>query len=39
VEGTIGFSEEEDVRLVGGGEVVDVHDGGEKAAGVEVYEV
>jgi hypothetical protein len=35
----IGFGEEEDVRVVSGGKVVDIHDGGVWAPGVEVDEV
>jgi hypothetical protein len=35
----VGFSEEEDVQLMSGGEVVDVHGGGMDAAGAEVDEV
>jgi hypothetical protein len=35
----VGFGEEDDVRVVGGGEVVDVEDGGAEAKVVEVGEV
>jgi hypothetical protein len=37
--GVIGFSEEEDVRVVGSDEAVDVEDGGVEATGVRVDEV
>ena len=39
VSGVVGFGENEDVMVVGGCKVVDVHNGGVEASGVEVDEV
>ena len=39
VGGVVGFGEDEDVRLVGGGKVFNIHDGGVETAGVEGDEV
>ena len=39
VGGVVSFREDEDIWVVGGGEVFHVHDGSVKASGVEIDEV